>query len=81
MPEEYQLYSGAAERALLEILAQLRITFFPGVASSIVEVENKGVMVKDVDGAHWNEAGHAVAASILAKHLQSQLRNISRKEQ
>jgi lysophospholipase L1-like esterase len=67
LPEEYQAYAGVAEQALVRILNTLQIPFIAGVPDALVDREAKGAVVKDSDGAHWNELGHKLVAEELQK--------------
>jgi len=63
-------FSGLAERELANIVTSLGVRYIPGVATAVAKAEQKGATVKDIDGAHWSEAGHAVVASALAERLR-----------
>lgn len=67
LPEQYQAYSGVAEQALVRILNTLQIPFIAGVPDALADMEAKGAVVKDSDGAHWNELGHKLVAEELQK--------------
>jgi lysophospholipase L1-like esterase len=67
LPEQYQAYLGVAEQALVRILGTLQIPFIAGVPEALAEMEAKGAVVKDFDGAHWNELGHKLVAEQLQK--------------
>lgn len=67
LPEQYQMYAGVAEQALVEILNTLQIPFIAGVPDALVDMEAKGAVVKAFDGAHWNELGHKLVAEEIQK--------------
>ena len=67
VPAQYQAYMGVAEETLVRVLGALQIAFVAGVADAVADREASGAVVKDFDGAHWNELGHRIVAQELQR--------------
>lgn len=67
VPAQYQAYMGVAEQTLVRILGALQIAFVAGVPDAVADMEAEGAVLKDFDGAHWNELGHRLVAEALQR--------------
>lgn len=47
------------------------IQFIDGIPQALDDAEKNEITTKAADRAHWNEAGHEIAAKVLKKHLDS----------
>jgi lysophospholipase L1-like esterase len=67
LPAQYQAYMDVAEQTLVRILSALQIPFVAGVPDAVAAAEARGAVVKDMDGAHWNELGHKLVAEAIQR--------------
>ena len=51
------------------------IRFVDSVAAKVKLVEDRGAVVRSLDGYHWNEVGHRIAAKSISKDLDALLQN------
>lgn len=51
------------------------IDFIDGLPQSITAAQNKGLVVKAGDGAHWSELGHKIAAEQILDYLNKKIFN------
>jgi hypothetical protein len=56
--------------AFSQISSRHGILFLDDVGAAIGKAEDKGVVVRAGDRAHWNETGHQIAGEVLANHLK-----------
>ena len=66
-------FSGITEQKVAEIAASVGAGYVPGVGTAVEEAEARGRTVKDMDGAHWSDAGHVIVASVLTTRLRALL--------
>ena len=51
------------------LAAENGISVVPGVAAAVRAAEEAGVQTRAEDGAHWNDAGHRIAADVLSRKI------------
>ena len=51
------------------------IEFIDGIPRAIHEANERGLVTKGGDTAHWNESGHRIAAEVLIKHFTAAWKN------
>ncbi len=47
------------------------IDFIDGVLLIVSGAEQKGLTTRAADNAHWNEAGHRIAANVLGNYFET----------
>lgn len=55
--------------AIANLCQKLEIPFVGHIPQEVAELDAKGMNTRSLDGAHWNELGHKVAAEHLACDL------------
>jgi lysophospholipase L1-like esterase len=74
-----QPYGPEYEAGFKEISHRLKIFLLDDVEPAVLAAEQKGIVVRAEDGAHWNESGHRIAGEAIAAGLtKSCLLNLCR---
>ena len=63
-----------------QVTLQHGMTVIEGVPSAMRDAERRGIVTRVADGAHWSEAGHAVAGETIAAFLREHMRGMFREE-
>jgi hypothetical protein len=64
-----QPYGPEYEQGFKEISRSLKIILLDDVERAVLTAEQKGVVVRAADGAHWNESGHRIAGEAIAAEM------------
>ena len=65
--------------AFRQISSHHGIFFFGDVEVAIRAAEDKGVVVREKDGAHWNETGHQIVGEVLTSYLKRSVLELAQK--
>lgn len=57
--------------ALLTLAHRTALPVVEGIGSAVQAAERRGVVVRAADKAHWNEAGHRIAARVMLKYFRN----------
>jgi hypothetical protein len=72
----YMFNCEAASREWMDLAKETGFEPIASVAEAVEAAEMQGLSVRAPDGRHWNNLGHEIAGTVLAKYLEKELSEV-----